>query len=269
YFGPGGFRDVILDQPPAQQAMDMIVRMRLKDKTVFNPTGIAKDGGQEFINGHIGCIGPIGRWMVPTYKDITSFRWDCVPVPYKTRHASMMYLTAWSMSAATPHPDECYELMKFLCGQEGLAIPPLQSVANSPDFLSPPGLPPHNAKAFLDAIPFTPLQQVPKEPEWNQILSDDITRSLQLGEVTPAVNAQEIKRDWLAELDSPLRKREWGPMRWNVVVSATAAILVTLITLLWWRARRQKLGALDKVQERAGWSFIAPWLIGFLALTLG
>src|SRR5581483_3703543 len=173
--------------------------------------------------------------------------------------------------------DECYELMKFLCGQEGaamqaragLAIPPLQSVANSPDFLSPPGLPPHNAKAFLDAIPFTPLQQVPKEPEWNQILSDDITRSLQLGEVTPAVNAQEIKRDWLAELDSPLRKREWGPMRWNVVVSATAAILVTLITLLWWRARRQKLGALDKVQERAGWSFIAPWLIGFLALTLG
>jgi multiple sugar transport system permease protein len=36
-----------------------------------------------------------------------------------------------------------------------------------------------------------------------------------------------------------------------------------------WRARRERLGPLDRAQERAGFAFILPWLIGFLALTLG
>jgi multiple sugar transport system permease protein len=38
---------------------------------------------------------------------------------------------------------------------------------------------------------------------------------------------------------------------------------------LWAKARRERLGPLDRSQERAGFAFIAPWLIGFFALTLG
>ena len=64
------------------------------------------------------------------------------------------------MSAETKHPDEAFELMKFLCGGEGavlqsrlgLAIPPLQSVAYSKDFLAPQGMTPHRAQVFLDAV---------------------------------------------------------------------------------------------------------------------
>ena len=48
------------------------------------------------------------------------------------------------MAAKTKYPDECFKLMKFLCGGEGvwqqsrlgLAIPPLKSVAYSKEFLS-------------------------------------------------------------------------------------------------------------------------------------
>ena len=30
------------------------------DQTVYYPSGIAKEGSQEFFNGNIGCDGPVG-----------------------------------------------------------------------------------------------------------------------------------------------------------------------------------------------------------------
>jgi multiple sugar transport system substrate-binding protein len=144
FFGDN-FRDVRLDDPGSIAALQMIRRTRFEDQTVFNATGLSKDGGQEFYTGDVGCIGPQGRWMTPRYRSITNFHWDVVPLPHEKRKASLIFTVAWTMSTATPHPTECFELMKFLCGPEGqimaaklgLAIPSLQSVANSPAFLDP------------------------------------------------------------------------------------------------------------------------------------
>jgi multiple sugar transport system permease protein len=277
--GSANFRDVTLDEPPAQEALQMIVRTRLTEGTCYNPTGIARDGGQEFLNGNIGCIGPIGRWMVPTYRDISSFRWDFVPVPYKKKEfqASQMYYVAWSMTKGSKEHDEAYKLMKFLCGpegavmqaQQGLAIPPLKRVAESADFLAPPGMPKHNSKLFIDAVQYARIQQVPPQAEWTRLIDDGIKESIQLGEKSTLQNAKELEAAWLAELSSPLRQREWPPMRWDMVLTITAAAALALFTTLWWRAKRERVGALDRAQARAGWLFISPWLIGFVALTVG
>ena len=77
-----------LDGPGAQAAMEMVRRTRLVDRTVYNPTGIAKEGAQEFFNGNIGCDGPVGRWKTSRFKDITRFKWDLVPVPHGVAAAS-------------------------------------------------------------------------------------------------------------------------------------------------------------------------------------
>lgn len=278
FFGED-FRDVTLDEPPAQEALQMIVRTRLEEKTVFNATGIARDGGQEFINGNIGVAGPVGRWMVPRYASITRFRWDVVPVPHKAGHppASQIFMTAWGMTAGTKHPEEAYRLMRFLCGPQGaamqsrlgLAIPPLRSIAESDDFLAPPGIPSHRADLFLKAIEHARVQQLPREAEWGRIVGDRITEAIQLGAKTTLQSAQEIEAAWLAELNSPLRRREWSAMRWDVVMTIVVTLGVAMISAVWWRARRQRLGPLDKTTERAGWLFILPWFIGFVALTAG
>ena len=42
-----------------------------------------------------------------------------------------------------------------------------------------------------------------------------------------------------------------------------------IAAVFWFITRRQKLGLLDRKLEREGWLFISPWLIGFVALTLG
>src|SRR5688500_5234100 len=58
-------------------------------------------------------------------------------------------------------------------------------------------------------------------------------------------------------------------MRWDLVIGVTLALLATLVTVLWMQARREKLGPLDRASERAGFAFILPWVIGFVALTAG
>ena len=279
FFGPGGFRDIALDTPAAQEALGMMHRVCRVEQTVFYPSGIAKDGSEEFYNGNVGCDGPVGRWKVPHFKDIATFKWDVVPVPYKAKQfqASQVYYTAWSMSSGSKHPDEAFDLMKYLCGGEGammqsqlgLAIPPIKSVANSSDFLSPPGLPKHNSQLFLDAIKYARIAQVPRQPEWNTLILDQINRCIQLGETTPAQAAQDVKRLWLAELDSPLRRETWPAMRWNWILSLTAGLVAALIAILWWQGAASASGPCDRASERTGYTFILPWLIGFIALTFG
>jgi multiple sugar transport system permease protein len=181
------------------------------------------------------------------------------------------------MSPKTEHPDQAFDLMKYLCGGEGarmqsrlgLAIPPLKSVAYSDDFLSPPGMPKHDARVLLDAISYMRLGQTPRQPEWSTLVVDQVNRCIQLGERTPQQAAEDVKRAWLAELDSPLRRQQWPTMRWGAILSITAALVTALIAVICWQARRQKLGPLDRATERTGYAFILPWLIGFIALTFG
>lgn len=275
--GTPDFADVALDEPGAQQAMKMIRRLRIDEQTVYNPTGIAKEGGAEFLNGNMGSTGPIGRWMVPTYKGITNFKWDVVPVPRGTTRASQIYYTGWCMSSDSRHKDVAFKLITFLCGREGqiqsaragLAIPSLKSVAYSDDFLKPDGIPPHNSQLFLDAVEYARLQQLPPEQEWGRILGDQINLSIQTGRQTTEENAAFIQELWTKELESPLRMRQWPKMPWPTILAATAALIGVIGLGLFLKARREKLGALDRAQERAGFLFIAPWIIGFLAFTIG
>lgn len=277
YFKPPGFRHLNLTSPQSQSALQMIVDTRLKEHTTYNPSGIAKDGGQEFFNGDIGCIGPIGRWMTPRYASITSFKYDFVPMPYETVKASQIFYNAWTMSSQTKHPNTAYKLIKFLCGRPGqimmahlgLAIPSLKSVAYSKNFLSPPNLPKINTQAFLNEMKIGRIAQVPRQPEFIRILGDRITNSIQLEQETTMQSAVAIQKAWTADLDSPLKHRTWPAMPWITILSVTGAVLATLTLVLWLKARREKLGPLDRAQERSGFMFIAPWLIGFLVLTLG
>ena len=275
--GTTDFRDVALDTPAAQAGLEMLRRTRLVDRTVYNPTGIAKAGGQEFFNGNIGCDGPVGRWKTSRFAQIDRFKWDVVPVPHGAQIAAELFYVAWSMSATTPHPDQCYDLMRYLTGRDGqvqqarlgLAIPCLKSVAYSDDFLRPPGLPAMNAKAFLDAIPHAKYGQWPREPEFQRILTDDTNRAIQLGQTPTLAAAQDVRRHWLAELDAPLRRQAWPAVRWGPILAVTASVAIAIVALFVWFAKRQPLGPLDRAQERAGWAFILPWVVGFLTLTLG
>lgn len=280
------FQNTLLDTPESQNALKMIRRLRFDDRIVFNATsGNKEQGGQEFFSGNIGVHGPIGCWKTPRYRSIPAktgpndpdpahFTWDVVPVPRGTKQASAIFTVAWSMSTSTKHREQSFDLIKFMCGPDGnamnarlgLALPSLQSVAKTDAFLG--GLPRHS-QVFLDAIEYAKLGQFPKQPEAFRIIEKETTSCLQQGVGTTEQCAQSIQQQWRAQLSSPLKTRDYPRMPWGRIVLITLLLVLTATALVYWHARREKIGALDRRAERAGWLFISPWLIGFVVLTLG
>jgi len=273
YFGKD-FHDIALDSPQAQKALEMICRQRFVQGTQYVPAGADEDETSAFLNGHIGIYGPVGRWITMTYRQIRGFEWDVVPVPYGTQHASALLAVSWSMSAFTKHPDEAWTFIKYMCGPEGQAgsarlgigIPAGRTVAESNVFLD--GRLPAHTHLFLDAMKYGRIPLVPPQTQFDRIVQDRINNAIQLDQESPLQAAKEVREQWLALLDSPLNG-SFPTMRWGWAVSATGALLAAVGVVLALRMRRQKIGALDSAQERAGWVFIAPWVVGFFFLTLG
>ncbi|MGC4031022.1 MAG: extracellular solute-binding protein [Tepidisphaeraceae bacterium] len=275
--GTPDYAHLALDSPGSQAALNVIRRMRLDDKTAFNATGIAKDGGQEFKVGNVGCIGPVGQWFVPQLEVLNNLRWDIVPVPRGTQAASQTFYNGWAMAAHGKHPDKSYELIRFLCGRDGqvqqaragLGIPALQSVAKSDDFLRPPTRPVRSEQVFLDAIPHARVGNLPKQSEFTQIVQSDLDLAILAGRLTTQQAAELTQADWSKELNSPLRTHDWPKMPWGLLMSAVGVFVVAAVLAVWWKARREHLGAIDRASERSGFAFIAPWLVGFAVFTLG
>ena len=274
------FKDVKLDEPGAVAGLEHIRRMRFDDKTAYNASsGDAQGlGEQEFYTGRIGVVGPIGRWRTPRFREIDQFEWDVVPYPHTpgVKQSSALAMTAWAMSSTSDHPDESYKLLKFLCGpvgqrltaRSGLAVPCIKSVAESEDFLHP-GQRPANARLFVDLIEISRLGQMPPETEFQRIMQEEIEKSIRLDQQTPLEAAKRVESRWLAEFESPLRGEAYPTMPWlTIVVCAGVLLLLVVLGLFLW-LRREKLGAIDRAQERAGWVFISPWIVGFLLLTFG
>ncbi len=280
FFNGNDFNDVTLDEPGAVAAMERIRRMRFDDKTVYNASsGDAQGlGEQEFYTGRIGVVGPIGRWRTPRFRDITTFEWDVVPFPHTpgVDKASAIAVTAWAMSSTSEHPDEAFTLMKFLCdpagqrltARSGLAVPCIKAVAESDDFLQP-GQSPANAQLFIDLIDISRVGQMPPQTEFTRIMEEEVEQSIRLNQQPPLEAAQKTERRWLDELQSPLRNKAFPKMPWRTVIWTTTGVLFVAVALLFFWLRREKLGAIDRAQERAGWVFISPWIIGFLVLTFG
>lgn len=283
FFNGADFTDVKIDTPQSIAAIRMIQRLRFVDDVAFHATGPEErdNGYQMFFTGKVGCLGPVGRWVTPHFRGtgpgdpgITNFQWDVVPLPHETRTTTDIATVAWTMSSSTKHPDEAFELLRFLSGPSGqetvarmgLEIPSLKSVANSAAFLA--GKPDHS-RIFLDELKHAQIMQLPSAREFTQYFTDELAGCLELNQQTPEEAARNLKARWLAELKSPLKSGHYPQMNWRLIGWITAAALVVVIAALVFFSSRQKLGILDRRIERTGWLFISPWLIGFLMLTLG
>lgn len=276
YFGEG-FDDVTMDEPPAVEAMDFIVERR-KEGSVYSATGIAQSEDELFRLGRVGIIGPLGRWRVPTYREV-DFRWDVVPLPTKpgVDPATAIATVSWSMSSKSEHPDKTWDLIKFLCAEPGqrltaelgLAIPALRSVAESDVFLQL-GQAPEHAPLFLESLAHARLLQSPNEQEFQQYVDQEVQNlALALNRQTPAEAAQRVEERWTSLLQSPLRQGDLPPMPWrSVVITAVVSVLIG-IGALWFFAKRQQLARLDRAEERTGWMFVVPWVFGFVVFLLG
>jgi multiple sugar transport system permease protein len=283
FFNGSDFRHMIIDSPDALAALGMIQRTRFQEKCVYPAAGpaAADDNVQLFYTGKIGAFGPVGRWETPHFRGtavgdpgITRFHWDIVPLPHQKQAFSDIAVVAWVMSSQTKHPKEAFDVLHFLTGPDGqammarlgMAIPSLKSVAHSDAFLA--GKPEHTS-LFLDAVNIGHISQFPAEEEYGQDMGDELAGCIDLNTQTPEAAAKSLVARWDRETASPLKSDDYPPMNWRLVEILAGAAIIVIVGGAFFASRRQKLGALDRKIERTGWLFVSPWVIGFLALTLG
>ncbi|MCJ7822701.1 MAG: sugar ABC transporter substrate-binding protein, partial [Armatimonadetes bacterium] len=162
----------LLDQPESQDALQFLVDLRHK-WNVCPPTTMAerRQNIAMFVNGQVGMF-QTGAWDIQQMQEAKALRWDIAPLPKRKQHATLLGMENYAIASGTKHPQEAWELFKFLLGpkaQETMGRemekqPSRQSVANGPYLAQDVG---YSRRAFVDALDYA--EQAPNIAEWDRV----------------------------------------------------------------------------------------------------
>lgn len=157
---------VTINAPECVQALQTMVDLVKKDKVV--PSAAEMGGisdGDMFKSGKL-AMDVSGIWMFSAYKD-APFKWDITVEPGMTSKATHFFANAANVFAATKHPQEAYEWVKFFTSDGEMAkiriassweLPALKDPALFADYLAQ--TPPANRQAVIDSLQFAVVPPV-------------------------------------------------------------------------------------------------------------
>src|SRR5262249_37813786 len=132
-----------LAEPPSVEAITFLHDLVYRDRVAPTPAELESMPGQAFRTGHIAMVMN-GSWMLKALEDAPDLHYGVAPLPRGPHgRATIANGVANSISAKSAHPDEAWDLVRFLSSREaqealarsGTSIPVLKSVANSPVYL--------------------------------------------------------------------------------------------------------------------------------------
>ena len=262
--------DLRLSDPKSMAALERLRAWRHDEEgTLTSGRSKLATGSAVFATGKVGMAGPFGRWVVPEYRRIKDFDWDFAPLPRGSERANIILTVSWSISAQSAHKADAWKLVRWLTNEEGqkaqarlgLAIPSNRRAAESDAFVD--AAKPENDRGFLDAVAASRVIDWPANPKFEQLLGSNLDEGLKTGNKPVAEAVGDFERLWKAELASPLGRGGFPPVPWGVI---TALVGVAIAAGAAWVAvvrRRVTLPLQEASEERAGYAFASPWLVGF------
>lgn len=231
-----------------------------------------------------------GIWEVPGLREKLKpgskdfFEWDIVLVPaYKDGKRAMPTGGAgYCVLKQTKHPEAAWKLAKWMAGpfamnemaKTGLAQPAIAQLARQspwvPSVRDPIEMQYPPSRIITDAavanVVFNPTGEL--YPEIVGLVNAQLDR-IWLGTTSPKTaleSAQKVGTDRLkvlrAESDLPA-------FSWPVGLGLGLIIVASLAAWVYWPERGRKMTQREKQENRTAYLFIAPWLIGLVAFTLG
>jgi len=285
-------RDATFDDPTVVEAVSFLQKLTRQDRSIPTEVNKPKQTGMGlFEAGRLAMNGPTGSFYIPTYRTYERVDWDIASVPAgPSGRGTMVAPYGFGVTTQSKHPREAWELVKFLCGEEGqriladsgLFVPARRSVALSEAFLQAPG-PPANKYALVammdDREGRKPWGVVPpwSGDRWGDVNDEALNAKLGpflFGHPKPGETAAEVCAGIDRRADQILAEGRAAysgvPVNWRAVLWSVIGGFV-LLAAAWLRAvRRFARGSrLARAEQRWGYLAIAPWLVGFLVFGIG
>lgn len=124
YANPDDPADCVLDEPPAVAALEWLRARIWDDHSMATSLDINRlETRRAFWEGQVAMVED-GSWALKDILANAKFRVGVAPFPTgPAGHATLSTTDGFAISAGTPYPEEAWELLKFLIGQEyGLAM---------------------------------------------------------------------------------------------------------------------------------------------------
>lgn len=110
---------MLIDQPPAIEALTWLQDAVQKHRVAPNQEELADTGLSAFPNGRLGA-NIANRGALGMYRAIDGFTYDAAPLPKgpkgRVAHTAVGHTSVWSGSKA---PDAAFTVLNFVCGVEG------------------------------------------------------------------------------------------------------------------------------------------------------
>lgn len=166
--------------------------------------------GQFLLENHNTAMFTHGSWMIGYYENLFEFQnFNAISGPIGKREVNMAYPNAFGISAASKHPDEAWEFLKFASGPEGqriiaeggLGIPVNKDPSVADAYVVGP-----TARQNLNALEAVMKAQAPRVvPTMQEVIIDQILgpglNRVWANEVSPRTALEEAHRLVQAHLD--------------------------------------------------------------------
>lgn len=196
---------------------------------------------------------------------------------------------SYALPRSCPHPELAWEFVKFATSLEGrlienraqasadrakgrIYLPRVQALKAANDALYRLYRPadPKFAEGLRVHMGLMDSARVRPPTIVGQLLWDEHVRATEqalLGKLTPIQALQDGQNTVQRELDRLAQKKRYPVVSLAAAGAAAGAIALLLAGVAWIGWRKARLGRLARGEARWGYLCIAPWVVGFLALT--
>lgn len=287
---------VNMTDPRIIKAFQFTADLSLKD--VIMPSDVEIDtvmqsGTQKlFTEGKVAMLQS-GIWESPALRTALVkgkpgyFDWDIAIAPGhlvdgKVVRAYPTGGSGYSIMSQTKHPHEAWLLTQWMAGAPGMlpsaaagmAQPAIRSLARSEPWIPGPNTPANERDpvnriimdAGADHVVFGPTSDL--WPDSYDFVNQQL-QSIFYGTATAEAALTTGTRQAQDRLDAMRKVESLRRFRWDVGWAAAAAVVVAIAAWVYGPELRKRRTRREKLENRAGYLFILPWILGMLLFTVG